>query len=145
MSESLSPQESFQLGLNREKDRFVVLVDGDPRLRPEDYPFFRDSLDQLLLAKLPAVRIAHSWRDGHGTDQLAARYHRERCWTPHWCEGSGETLYATMLDYGVADGVVVFHGGAEEAGRLIKRVRAKGVPLRVIDVWKLVDPIRSIR
>jgi hypothetical protein len=100
----------------------------------EHYPFLRDVLDQLLAARLPAVRIAHSWCDDHRTDRLADRYHRERCWTPHWCEGSGDTLYAKMIDHGDANGVVVFHAGAAETGGLIQRVRQKGIPLRVIDV-----------
>ena len=56
---------------------FTCIVTGDPRLPEVAYSVVRDTLDQLLAAHLPAVRIVYVWRTA-GADHLAGRYARER-------------------------------------------------------------------
>jgi hypothetical protein len=120
--------------------RFVCLIVGDPRLRPEHYAIVRQTLDRLLSNRLPSVRIAHSTRNDNGADELARRYAEETCRCSHWHEGSGPCLYERMLDHRVADAVVVFHADGKETAEVIRRTRAKRIPLRVVDVRQFVAP-----
>jgi hypothetical protein len=121
-------------------DRFVCLVVGDPRLRPEHYAIVRQTLDCLLSKRLPFVRIAHSTRPENGADELARRYSEETCRCSHWHEGSGPCLYERMLDHRVADAVVVFHADGSETAEVVRRARGKKIPVRVVDVRQFVAP-----
>jgi hypothetical protein len=43
-----------------------------------------------------------------------------------------------MIDHRRANAAVVFHAGANETAAVLRRARAKRIPLRVVDVRELV-------
>jgi hypothetical protein len=118
---------------------FSLLVDGDLRLGLPNYSFLRARLNELLCNLLPRVRLLSG--GGSGLDILVER----------WAEEHGLPVqrFPPRRDYRNAaelmqwamnnnpDGLVVFDAGRNESAELVKRVRAKGMALRVIDVRTL--------
>jgi hypothetical protein len=117
---------------------FTCIVTGDPRLPEAAYPFVRRKLDSLLRGRLPAVRIVFVWRTP-GTDDLAARYARERKLDIDLAADRS----AELLDKLSPDAVVVFDAGGKESAELVRAARRRKMPVRVVDVRRFILPARS--
>jgi hypothetical protein len=117
---------------------FTCIVTGDPRLPEAAYPFLRRKLDRLLRGRLPAVRIVFVWRTP-GTDDLAARYARERKLDINLAADRS----VEVLDKLSPDAVVVFDAGGKESAELLRAAREREMPVRVVDVRRFVLPARS--
>jgi hypothetical protein len=117
---------------------FTCIVTGDPRLPEAAYPFLRRKLDSLLRGRLPAVRVVFDWRTP-GTDDLAARYARERKLDISFVASRS----AEILDKVSPDAVVVFDAGGKELAELVGAARQRKIPVRVVDVRRLVLPARG--
>jgi hypothetical protein len=117
---------------------FTCIVTGDPRLPEAVYPFLRRKLDSLLRGRLPAVRIVFVWRTP-GTDDLAARYARERKLDISFVADRS----AEVLDKLSPDAVVVFDAGGKESAELVAAARQRKIPVRVVDVRRFILPARS--
>jgi hypothetical protein len=117
---------------------FTCIITGDPRLPEAAYPFLRRKLDSLLRSRLPAVRIVFVWRTP-GTDDLAARYARERKLDISFVADRSEEV----LDKVSPDAVVVFNAGGKESAELLRAARERRIPVRVVDVRRFILPARS--
>ena len=117
---------------------FTCIVTGDPRLPEAAYPFLRRKLDSLLRGRLPSVRIVYVWRTP-GTDDLAARYARERRLDISFVADRS----AEVLDKLSPDAVVVFDAGGKESAELVAAARQRKIPVRVVDVRRFILPARS--
>jgi hypothetical protein len=84
------------------------------------------------------VRIVFVWRTP-GTDDLAARYARERKLDISFVADRSEEV----LDKLSPDAVVVFDAGRKESAELVSTARARQIPVRVVDVRRFVLPARS--
>jgi hypothetical protein len=116
---------------------FTCFVTGDPRLPEAAYSFVRDTLDDLLAAHLPGVRIVYVWRTA-GADHLAGRYARERKLDISFVADRS----AEILDKVSANAVVVFDGGGKESEALVRAARERRVAIRVVDARAFVTPAR---
>jgi hypothetical protein len=116
---------------------FICVVTGDPRLPEAAYPFVRDTLDRLLAAQLPDVRIVYVWRTA-GADHLAGRYARERKLDINFVADRRPEV----LDRVSPDAVVVFDGGGKESEALVRAARGRSIALEVVDVRAFVTPAR---
>jgi hypothetical protein len=98
----------------------------------------RRKLDSLLRGRLPSVRIVLVWRTP-GTDDLAARYARERKLDISFVADRS----AEVLNKVSPDAVVVFDAGGKELAELVSAARQRKIPVRVVDVRRFILPARS--
>jgi hypothetical protein len=112
---------------------FVCLVAGDERLTMSYYRTFSARLDRLLSARLPEVAI--DIYGGRSDDHvLLGRYCEER--RIRW---STVTMRPpNVVASSRADAVVVFDAGDELSAEVTKQAKERGVPVRVVDVRRIV-------
>jgi hypothetical protein len=120
---------------------FSVLISGDRRLSPAQFPFVRSRLEELFARRLPDVRVIVS--SGNGADALAFRWAEERFLTiERWPRFRSEANTAAFIEWAMnlrPDAVVLFDGGDRELDELLRRAGVRGLPVRTVDVKAYVE------
>jgi hypothetical protein len=119
---------------------FSVLVSGDIRLLPAQYPFVRVRLNLLLSNRLPDVRVITG--AGPGIDALAERWGDEHGLpVERFPGGRNAQNIAQYVEWSMGmqpDAVVIFDAGGLELHELRRRANVKGLPVRIVDVRRYV-------
>jgi hypothetical protein len=115
---------------------FSLVVVGDRRLSVANYRFLRAKLDELLGNHLPDVRVLSG--GGLAVDVLAERWAEEHGLPverfPPRRDYLNEGQYVEWVMACGPSGLVLFDGGAGESDELVRRVRVRGLPVRVVSV-----------
>ncbi len=119
---------------------FSLVVTGDRRLSAAHYRFLRGRLDHLLGNRLPKVQLLSG--AGLALDKLAERWAEEHGLRVERFHGGrdyrNEAQFVQWVMNWDPSALVVFDGGQQESGELLRRARVRGVAVRIVDVRALV-------